>query len=117
MHASSSQTNVCSSSVKIGFKIMCPISMQFATMPADMRFIKSLAELNISGNKWVTTVRGRLASDENLFLFFRFSTFDSGTFEDLTALESLYAEHMGTLTYIGDSALGTMPMLKTLSLR
>ena len=49
--------------------------------------------------------------------FYRFSTFDSGTFEDLSALESLYAEHMGTLTYIGDSALGTMPMLKTLSLR
>ena len=46
---------------------MCPISMQFATMPADMRFIKSLAELNISGNKWVSTVGGRLTSDEHLF--------------------------------------------------
>ena len=60
-------SDACSSSVKINFKIMCPISMQFATMPADMRFIKSLAELNISGNKWVTTLRGRLVSDEHLF--------------------------------------------------
>lgn len=66
-------------------------------MPADMRYIKSLAELNISGN--------------------RFVTFDSDTFEDLKALESLYAEHMGTLNSIGDSSLGTMPMLKTISLR
>ena len=61
-------SDACSSSVKIGFKTMCPISMQFATMPADMRFIKSLAELNISGNKWVIAVRGRLVSDEHLFL-------------------------------------------------
>ena len=59
-------SNIRSSS--IGFEIMCPIFMQFATMPADMRFIKSLAELNISGNKWVSTVRGRLVSDEHLFL-------------------------------------------------
>ena len=49
--------------------------------------------------------------------FCRFATFDSDTFEDLTALESLYAEHMGTLITVGDSAFGTMPMLKTLSLR
>ena len=59
-------SNIRSSS--IGFEIMYPISLQFATMPADMRFIKSLAELNISGNKWVIAVRGRLVSDEHLFI-------------------------------------------------
>ena len=55
--------------LKHTLEIMCPIFMQFATMPADMRFIKSLAELNISGNKWVIAVRvrGRLVSDEHLF--------------------------------------------------
>ena len=50
-------------------------------------------------------------------IFRRFEAFEADTFEGLRAMESLYAEHMSSLLSIGDSAFGTMPFLKTLSLR
>ena len=60
----------------MGFKIMHSIFVQFTTMPADMRYIKSLADLNISGNKWVTSVRGRLAGDELLSMLVEVGGYD-----------------------------------------